>query len=227
MRGASTSLASNGESVPTRCPKTTHDLVCLQQPHIRFPAGCEAWSCSFCGPAKARRRVKVLEWARPERFITLTQAPAEWHSLRAKVRKLSWRLRQDGYGVEWAWCVERGGNTGMIHVHALQHGNYIPQRILQDRWGSIVHVSAVRSGSAPAKYALKGAASRYALKGASSAGQLDEHLELNGGRGVHLSRRYLHGKTTAEVEALLNPTDPDLDWIAVPAGEELPPELIY
>lgn len=171
--------------------------------------------------------MKVVEWAQPERFITLTQAPAEWAALRAKMRKLSWRLRQEGYDVEWAWCVERGGRTGMKHVHALQHGGFIPQRLLQDRWGSIVHISAVRHGSAPAKYALKGAASKYALKGAQTATGLSVHLDLNGGRGVHLSRSYLHGKTTAEVEALLNPTDPDLTWVLVPQGENLPYELTH
>lgn len=134
-------------------------------------------------------------------------------------------VRRAGYRVEWAWTVERGDNTGMIHVHALQHGEFIPQAELQAMWGAIVDIRRVRGRVGAANYAMKEAAmvAGYAMKNGVAA--LDEHLDLNGGRGMHMSRGYLRGLRTREVEKLLWPTDPALDWILVPMGASLPQHL--
>lgn len=201
-------------------------MVAREDPARRFPAGCDAWACDWCGPRLAARKLRVIGWAEPERFMTLTQAPDVWPALRQKVRTLKMELKRDGYATEWAWCVERGAKTGMIHVHALQHGRFVPQAHLQARWGRIVHVSAVRHGTGAERYALKGAAERYALKGAGAGpSRLAEHLALNGGRGVHFSRGFLHGKTTPEVEALLRSPEDRFTWVLVPMGRDLPPHL--
>lgn len=158
-----------------------------------------------------------MAWAGPERFATLTNAPADWQKLRQKVRKLCLRLRNDGYRVEWAWTVERGSKTGMRHIHALQHGDFIPQAELQERWGAIVHIERVRGTAGAANYAMKEASrvTHYAVKGTTS--DLAAHLALNGGRGYHISRRYLRGQRTRDVERLLSDVDPTLHWIAIPA----------
>lgn len=158
----------------------------------------------------------MLAWAEPQRFVTLTQAPAEWQALRQRVRKLCLRARNDGYRVEWAWTVEKGSQTGMIHVHALQHGDYIPQRRLQDLWGRRVDIRAIKTATGAALYSLKEAqrVAGYATKGARS--NLVEHLALNGGRGYHISRGYLRGKSTREVERIVRPVDPNLTWMTVP-----------
>src|SRR5688572_21434110 len=188
-----------GESVPIRCPRTPYDVVCVERPELRFPAGCDTWACAWCGPRLAARRAPVLAWAGPERLVTLTQAPTDWQRLRQRVRRLCMNLRRDGYRVEWAWTVERGSKTGMIHVHALQHGVYIPQKVLQAAWGPRVDIRRINGASAVAGYALKEAkrVAGYATKGARS--NLAEHLALNGGRGYHMSRGYLRGKSTREV----------------------------
>lgn len=149
--------------------------------------------------------------------MTLTQAPSSWQPLRAKVRKLALTLRTAGYHLEWAWVVELGDKTGMIHVHALQHGDYIPQDELQDAWGRIVHISRIHDVDQAARYTTKHAAARavsYTMK--QAAWRLDEHLDLNGGRGVHLSRGYLHGLRSDAVWRLLHPAS-ELDWVVVPA----------
>lgn len=184
---------------------------------LRFPAGCSTWACPWCGPQKARRKTEIVAWARPERFVTFTQAPADWQRCRQKVRKLTLKLRADGYSTQGAWTVERGKRTGMIHVHMLQHGSYLPQRYLQDRWGAIVHVRRVDDAGKAARYTTKHAARRvvsYTLKGTTT--DLAEHLDLNGGRGVHLSRGYLRGLRSDEVWRILHPAS-DLRWVQVPA----------
>lgn len=183
----------------------------------RFPASCDTWRCGWCGPQKARRKAAIVEWARPTRFVTLTQAPDDWQRLRQKVRKVRLKIASDGYEVEWAWVVERGSRTGMVHLHALQHGSFVPQRYLQDRWGAIVHLRRISDTGAAVRYTTKHAARRvvsYTLKGARA--ELDEHLDLNGGRGVHMSRRFLHGRTSAEVWRLLHPPSA-LKWVQVPS----------
>lgn len=192
-------------------------MVALGPELLRFPAGCRTWRCPWCGPQKARRKTEVVAWAEPTRFLTLTQAPDDWQRLRAKVRKLRLRLARDGYTAHWAWTVERGKQTGMVHVHALQHGDYIPQRYLQDRWGRRVDIRRVHDTAGAARYTTKHAAARvvgYTMKG--TAAHLQDHLDLNGGRGVHLSRGYLHGRRSDEVWSILHPPS-ELNWVQVPA----------
>jgi hypothetical protein len=184
---------------------------------VRFPAGCSTWRCVWCGPQKGRRKAEIVAWAQPERFLTLTQAPPDWQACRQKVRKLALRLREAGRAVEWAWTVEKGKQTGMIHVHLLQHGDYLPQRELQAMWGRRVDVRRISDVDGAARYTTKHAARRlasYTMKGATA--QLAEHLDLNGGRGVHLSRGYLRGYRSDEVWRLLHPASA-LDWLQVPA----------
>lgn len=183
----------------------------------RFPAGCSTWRCAWCGPQKGRRKAEIVAWAEPERFLTLTQAPTNWQSCRQRMRKVALNLRTAGYSVQWAWTVERGKQTGMVHVHALQHGDYIPQRTLERIWGRRVDIRRIHDTDGAARYTTKHAGRRlvsYTMKG--TARELDEHLSLNGGRGVHLSRHYLKGYTSSQVWSLLHPPGP-LKWVQVPS----------
>lgn len=181
----------------------------------RFPAGCDTWRCPWCGPQLGRHKAEIVAWAQPERFLTLTQAPTNWQACRQRMRKVALNLRTAGYSVEWAWTVERGRQTGMIHVHALQHGDYIPQRTLAKVWGRRVDIRRISDVDGAARYTTKHAGRRlasYTMKG--TADQLGEHLDLNGGRGVHLSRRYLRGLTSREVWQRLHPPG-TLKWVQV------------
>lgn len=135
------------------------------------------------------------------------------------MRKLTMNVRAAGYRTEWAWTVERGAKTGMVHVHALQHGDYIPQKDLQRLWGRIVHIKAIKGAQGAAGYAMKEASrvAGYAMKGTHES--LLAHLQLNGGRGCHMSRRYLRGERTRDVERLLWPSQERLTWVLVDAHE--------
>ncbi len=195
----------------------------MERPELRFPGTCKTWRCEYCGPRKARQKAAILTWAKPERFITLTQAPKDWPALRQKVRALKHDLQGDGLRLEVAWTVEKGKETGMRHVHALQHGDYIPQAQLQERWGRIADIRAIRGVREAADYAMKEAVSvsGYAMKGAAD---LDAHLDLNGGRGCHVSRGYLRGETQASVLDLLQRERSEgevLTWVLVLPGATL------
>lgn len=176
---------------------------------MRFPSSCDSYRCDVCGPRKAFKAAAIASWAlrhaaRP-RFLTLTLAPDDWQERRWAVNGLRRKLMNDGYRCEWAWATERGSRTGMTHVHLLQHGSYIPQAALQDAWGSIVDIRAVKSdglGKYVTKEALRVAG--YVMKGARAELQgYETFLELNGGRSMHWSRGYLHGLTKREASTAL------------------------
>lgn len=129
------------------------------------------------------------------RFVTLTQAPEQWQPRRKKVRVLAEKLRKAGYKWETAWTTEAGKETGMIHIHPLQHGSYVPQRYLQEVWGARVDIRKVQTGGV-AQYVTKDAlkVAGYVVKEATAKHcSLADHLALNGGRAMHWSRGFLHG----------------------------------
>lgn len=150
--------------------------------------------------------------------MTLTQAPDDWQALRQRVRTLTMRLRRDGYRTEWAWTVEHGSKSGMVHVHALQHGSYVPQRALEALWGRRVDIRAIKGSQRVVNYAMKEAqrVAGYSLKGTHQ--DLLTHLERNGGRACHYSRGYLRGERLRDVEAKLWPGQEGLTWIVVSNG---------
>jgi hypothetical protein len=89
-------------------------------------------------------------------------------------------------------------------------------------WGRIVDIRAVKGVRQAAGYALKEAmqVTGYAMKGAEG---LESHLELNGGRGVHMTRRYLRGWTSDQVSEALQQQNhrESYTWVLVRQGVEL------
>jgi hypothetical protein len=236
-QAARSSLVPNRESVsepgPVYCPKKPLDLLAVERPELRFPASCDAYFCAVCGPRKAQQGAALMTWAARKvdrrRLVTLTGLPDDFQRARGQVRLWAHRLRQDGYAWEWAWAIERNPKGTGYHAHGLQHGSYVPQALLQERWGDrIVDVRALSRPGAGV-YAVKEAlrVSGYVSKGATAGDgtALLEHLGRNGGRSVHWSRGFLHGNTKREALADLRRELSDgeaLTWVTVPAGAPAP-----
>ncbi|HEY9290576.1 MAG TPA: hypothetical protein VIP98_04775 [Microlunatus sp.] len=181
------------------CPKRPYVVVADDDPSLRFPASCDTYACAKCGPRKAMQAAAIAAWAIRHadrgRFVTLTLAPEDWQQRRQKVRDLRRLLRGRGYDWETAWTTEAGKETGMLHVHALQHGSYVPQSHLQEVWRARVDIRKVETGGV-AQYVTKDAlkVAGYVVKGATAEHDgLADHLALNGGRAMHSSRGFLHG----------------------------------
>lgn len=158
-----------------------------------WPADCDTGTCPTCGINRARVRARLItarcKQVDHPRFITLTNAPADWQQRRGQVRDLARRLRANGLATEWIWTTEAGHKTGMIHCHLIQYGDYIPQADLQDLWGGRrvdIRAAQARHGEYISKSASRVA--NYVGKGAES--DLDEALTLNGGRLHHWSRGF-------------------------------------
>jgi hypothetical protein len=191
------------------CPKRPQVVVCDQRPELRQPASCDAYRCTSCGPRKALAAAAIASWSVRQvkigRFVTLTQAAEDWQERRWQVNNLRRSLRRQGYRWEVAWTTEKGSKTGMTHVHALQHGSYVPQRVLQDSWGHRVDIRKIREQHV-ARYVTKDAlkVAGYVVKGSTAEhGGMADFLDLNGGRAMHWSRGFLHGLTKREATLAL------------------------
>jgi hypothetical protein len=179
--------------IGARCPRVGFDVVDLVSGQ-RFPGGCHTYECGFCGPRVAWGWGQLAAASRPERLLTLTQAPGDWSTCREAVKNLMHALRRRGLRCWLFWAVEPNPRRTGNHIHALQHGDYIPQALLQRLWGHVVHIEAVKTEQEQqgrtAFYVIKGAASaHYVTKG--TAADLPRHLERNGWRAAHVSRGYL------------------------------------
>ena len=184
-------------------------VVCDRLSGEFWPADCDTGTCARCGLTRARVRARLISARQAEsdrsRFITLTNAPEDWQQRRAQMRDLARRLRATGHRTEWVWTTESGERSGMIHVHAIQTGDYVRQAFLQDLWGGR-RVDIRAASDRHSAYITKAAArvAHYISKGASA--DLETALELNGGRLHHWSRgffgcpireyRQLHAGTT-------------------------------
>lgn len=186
---------SVGEGIPLLCPKSPWWIVRDDDPTVRFPTGCMAYRCVVCGPRKVRERVKLMQFgialASWSTFWTLTQLPETWQDARGKMKDFIRRMRKNNK-LELAWSIERNPENTGFHAHALQWGDYISLDEVYQRWGNKwVHLSPIKRDAASYStkcYRVAG----YSCKVAS------EHLDLNGGRCVHMTRGYLHGLNARE-----------------------------
>lgn len=138
--------------------------------------------------ALARR---ALEGIDRTRFITLTQAPEGWEPTRQAVRTWLQHLRRDGYDMHVLWVVEKGEQSGMKHVHAVQWGDFVPKAVLDESWPH--GFNEIEGARAATDYLAKGVL-RYVAKGLDGDGEsIEAHMNLNGGRAAHWSRQFFAG----------------------------------
>jgi len=177
------------------CPKKPYWVVKDSDRTVRFPACCDSYRCLICVQAKVRQRVKLAAWGASKmdwlRFVTLTLAPPKWQQLRSQVRDFFRRARRT-YVLEAAWTVERNPKGTGYHVHALTYGEHMPKERLEQMWGGrFVDIQA--ASLLASDYMAK----LYRMAGYSTK-LIAETLEMNGGRCLHMTRGYLHGRTARE-----------------------------
>ncbi len=106
-----------------------------------FPARCGTWRCLPCARDNTRRVYGLIHAGRPERFITLSFAGKSKESLYRHYRMLLKRIRRQGWKFE-AVAVNEIHNSGDLHLHIAQRGDYIPANQknpwLWDNWLDII-----------------------------------------------------------------------------------------
>ena len=102
------------------------------------------------------------------------------------------RLRKH-FALELAWSIEENPKGTGYHSHALQHGEYMQKERVQKMWGGrFIDIRRVEPG------AMGYMAKCQQIAGYASK-STENHLIINGGRAIHLTRGYLHGLTSREV----------------------------
>lgn len=178
------------------CPLEGFEAVDKTTGQVAWEATCKSARCPRCSRRVSTQTFALARRAMAEqdrgRFITLTRAPEGWQETRKAMQDLAQAIRRDlGRKTEWLWVVERGEDTGMKHVHAIQHGDFIPGEWLYSQWGSRVEIKAARSDVDG--YLAKNVI-RYLGKGLDSERlEVEAHMNLNGGRAAHWSRGFFNG----------------------------------
>jgi hypothetical protein len=200
-----TSLALYAKSVPDsesdserleRCPRRLREWLWNDVTGVLVPLRCRAHGCPFCIVLNARVTGLAIAGARPTRAILLTQVGRDFPTIRLRVKKLTYRVRQDGFEMHWCWHVEPNpSGDGQHHVHGWQRGDFVPQARLSEiaaseGMGSFVRISRIRQTAKAVKYGMKLTGIDYGMKHAEAA----EYLEANGKRLVHSSRGFWIGQ---------------------------------
>jgi hypothetical protein len=102
------------------------------------PMVCGKYNCKYCGPRRVEMWRSLIELAEPERFITLTGVGRTLAEVGRVATTLVQRLRRNGYQFEYCMTFERHRN-GYFHIHMLQKGDYIPQKVLSDCLRTATH----------------------------------------------------------------------------------------
>lgn len=154
----------------TNCPRPVVGRVLRESASGElWPLPCNTWGCSVCGPAKAYRLGVLAAAASPQRFITLSKVGSDLEIVHERLKTLSKALRRAGYGWEYLSVPEVHEN-GFWHLHLLQRGDFIPQRVLSARadsagMGYVVDIRRIRGGAEVPRYLTK-----YLTKQTLSAG---------------------------------------------------------
>lgn len=144
----------------SNCPRPVPGRVLYNHQRGEFrPLPCNTWGCSVCGPAKAHRLGLLAAAAEPERFVTLSRVGPDLQTVYERLKTLSKALRRAGYGWEYLTVPEIHRN-GFWHLHILQRGDFIPQRVLSSRadsagMGRVVDIRRVRGAGEVPKYLCK------------------------------------------------------------------------
>lgn len=178
------------------CPLTEAVSVDRTTGEVAWRPTCKNARCRRCSRqvsaqtfALARRALDGIDRVR---FITLTRAPEGWEATREAVKVWLRHLRREGYRMHVLWVVEKGSETGMKHVHAVQWGDYIPKDVLSASWP--YGMTQIEGARAATDYLAKGVV-RYVAKGLDGDGEsIEEHMNLNGGRAGHWSREFFAGQ---------------------------------
>jgi hypothetical protein len=204
-----------------RCPERAGLDVYHVPSGRRFPAACSTYACARCGPMKAYGYGQLAAASRPERMLTFTALSGDWQENRERVKTLVHSLRRLGYRVQLFWAVEENPKGTGWHVHAVQHGDFVPWEVLLRLWDARVSIERIRVEVEASRYVIKGAAAaNYVTKGTTS--DLAKHRAMNGGRAAHWSRGFMRlengePQTATALRAALGLSSLAGEWLLVPA----------
>lgn len=189
------------EDVIRQCPNKEGFCLVNTFSGVVIPARCGGNKCPFCVRLNAHLVGKAISLAQPERAMLLTGAGKDWQTIRRRVNRLNEYLKREGYSRSLlAYHVEPNpSGSGDHHVHAWQHGEYIPARRLshlaeKSHLGKVARINRLRQkvgAESKVSYGLKGITGvAYGLKLVEAKAEADTYLKANGNRLVHAQRGF-------------------------------------
>jgi hypothetical protein len=119
-------------------------------------SGAQRWHGNRQRRARFYRRFRdgvAAHQGEPLRFLTLPLPAGDRDSIHAAFRDLVAAIRRTYGRFDYLRVMERGQRTGLVHLHVLFFGTYIPQAWLSEAWRArtgyaVVHVESADGGSA-------------------------------------------------------------------------------
>jgi hypothetical protein len=163
-------------------------------------------------------------------MFLVTDLPGDWQTIRHVMKQIREALTDAGIKRnEWAYSVELNpSGNGKAHVHGLQHGDYIDQKIFssvarRNGAGPVVRIQEIKDLPAAALYGVKAAgAAFYGVKASRDTHEaFRAFLRVNGNRIEHHTRGFYRlpdGKVVHQgtaVKALIterHPKESDTKW---------------
>ena len=163
------------------------------------PKGCGRLGCGYCGPRRALSTANAIAMAAPHWAGVLTSwgkdlpvEPSELFALFARATSAVVAGLRSAGAVEYCWVLELSSRR-IPNVHVLMWGDPLERSTFHStalqagmRWGD---VQPIRHVGVMARYVLKLPLSPLDL-GLDGESCMNLHLQLNGGRLVHSSRRF-------------------------------------
>lgn len=154
-----------------RCPNGTIAVTADRAVKL-IPAFCGSWSCSQCGPRKARRLRGRIARTNPSRFLTLTlkPSPGQTASQLLAIANRAWsilwrriRRRFPHARLGYAKIIELT-KAGTPHLHILVESPYIPQTWISAQWRELTGSYIVDIRKVGSRRALVGYLTAYLTK---------------------------------------------------------------
>lgn len=214
-----------GSSLGSKAPNNHNSLLpCPGRPLVLaldteelelFSLPCKRLSCDSCLVRNAKRRQAAIMITPIERMVVFTQVAPERDPkpcATAVIRMSRARQALQRKGIhcgEWTWTIEHNPNMNGYHAHALQHGPFVPQDLLQvaclKAGMGFPYIARIRADKRRAiGYNLKGfGPAAYSLKTFRSIATARKALNINNGRLEHHTRGFynIDGKVRSVKDA--------------------------
>lgn len=160
-----------------------------------IPLSCGRYSCLHCGPRRVAVWRDLVEYAKPERFVTLSSMAPTLVEASNVLTRVVRRLRRNGYELEYLATFEQHKN-GRFHAHLLQRGDFIPRPFLSDCLRTATHGHSFITHIARAKPDTAGYVTKYVTKSlmGSAIGRKDDGTKARPNR-IRYSRGFFPAPT--------------------------------
>lgn len=169
----------------TTCERAKRVEVDPATGEVVWQSECDRNSCPTCAPRKCERLSRHIAWALSDvQFCwSITLSPADEFRVPQALAALRRKARAGGKTFEYAYVVEQASRR---HVHLLAWTDYDLSKTVRNSQALVVNRIAPT-------FADRRRVAEYLVKAVTREGRLAQHLALNEGRLIPVSRHFWAG----------------------------------